>query len=175
MTLPAERLPSPNEVARGMPHRRLVAGDNAHDERAETPFGAMYVVGAIDRRHYVAGIRYRRLVNAYRAAIASPRAAESIAGVHQVKRRYRDSAFCTELCEACLREGTACEIFEKIKLGYFAADQSLRDEAGHKAASVTRRVIIEEDGIPPGGYRPLLEGLKALAGHFRSLTSRPSG
>lgn len=147
-----ETIPTPNQVARRMPHRRLVDATHAHDERAETPLGVMYVVGAIPRRLYVAGIRFARAYRSYCAAISAPRIAESIAGVGQPGRSRGDEI--------------TREQFERAQAEYFGAEDALK-EAGRNTAAVTRHVIVDDAGIPPGGYRALLEGLGALAAHFK--------
>lgn len=150
-----ERQLSPNDAARRMPHRRLVAADHAHDDRMESPLGAQYVIGAISRELYVAGLQYGMVARRYLAAITAPRQAESIAGVNEPKHRSGGT--------------DTYEGFVQARNDYLAADDALVDGAGKRTAALTRRVIVEEAGIPPGGFRALCDGLRALAGHFENM------
>lgn len=157
MSTTAETVPTPNQVARRMPHRRLAAADFAHDERFETPLGTLWVLGAIPRHLYVAGIRYGRAVRAYRGDIGAPRPAESIAGIGQPGRSRHD------------RESKG---ITEVNAAIAPMMKALRT-AGKRSHDITHRVIVEEAGIPPGGFRALLEGLGALAEHFKQQQSAP--
>lgn len=153
----AETVPTPNQVARRMPHRRLAAADFADHEGFETPLGTLWVLGAIPPHLYAAGIRYGRAIREYRGAIEAPRAAGSIAGVGQPSRARSDR-------DPKLLKEAEMEIWPIV--------MALRS-AGKRAEGVTQSVIVEEAGIPPGGFRALLEGLGALAEHFKQQQRAP--
>lgn len=145
-----ETIPTPNQVARRMPHRRLAAAEHAHDEKFETPLGTLYVLGCISRGLYVAGLQYARAVRIYRANVSAPRGVD--------------------------KPGRGKGEFEPASISAAVADinpivKALKS-AGKRAADVTHRVIVEEAGIPPGGFCALLEGLGALAAHFKQRHDR---
>lgn len=165
----AETVPTPNQVARRMPHRRLVTADHAHDERMETPLGAQYVVGAIPRHLYVAGLRFRAIVGRYRAVTEAPRLAPSLAG-RGVKSDGHDEAPPTDRLADEPKDPK--QEYDDRMADYVGAMKALRTLKG-AAANITHRVIVEEAGIPPGGFRALLEGLGALAEHFKQQQRAP--
>src|SRR5690242_810276 len=63
---------TPAQVAATMPHRAGLPADRRHDQKAESPLGALNLIGALSVVQYDAGLKYRDIVRRYRAVIDSP-------------------------------------------------------------------------------------------------------
>jgi hypothetical protein len=60
-------------IAASMPHRRPLPADRRHLDLAESPFGALALMGIITKDQFDAGFEYRKIVARYRAVISAPR------------------------------------------------------------------------------------------------------
>ncbi len=141
----AERSRTPNEVARSQPHRMRLYEDICHDSRAATSFGQLQLIGAIDDASYSAGIRFAGIVRRWREVMDCPRPAPSIAGIGLPGHR------------------TAAEIEDATqrKADYEKAMGDLA-KVSKSAKACTLWVVVEGGRVPAGGFKGLMEGLRAL-------------
>ena len=131
-----------------MPHRQLAPLDARHDQRAETPFGILHMIGAIPPRLYHAGKWYAGVVSRYHAVIDAPKASpKSIAGIFEPKSR-----------------GYKIEDAAERKTDYDAAHDALA-YAGRLSQYVISRVVIHGDPCPSNSFPALMRGLERLASH----------
>jgi hypothetical protein len=145
VTAQVERSRTPNEVARSQPHRMRMWEDICHDSRAATSFGQLQLIGAIDDASYSAGIRFAGIVRRWREVMDCPRPAPSIAGIGLPG--HRTSA---EIEDATQRKAD----YEKAMGDLATVSKSAR--------ACTMWVVVEGGRVPAGGFRGLMEGLRAL-------------
>lgn len=60
------------DVAATMPHRVGLPAHRRHEQMAESPLGALAIIGAITQQQFDAGHEYRKIVQRYRAVISAP-------------------------------------------------------------------------------------------------------
>lgn len=136
---------SPNEVARSQPHRMRLFEDLAHDPRCETSLGQLNLIGAIPNDLYAAGQRLARVVRRWREVVDAPRPAPSIAGVGQP----------TGVA------GSDIEDAKERQAAYNDAIDSLA-ASSKTARAITLWVVVDGGRVPANGFRPLMDGLRAL-------------
>lgn len=145
VTEPTERNRSPNEVARSQPHRMRLYEDVCHDARAATSFGQLNIIGAIPGDLYAAGTRLAGIVRRWREVIDAPRMAGSIAGIGLPGARTP-----AEIEDAAQRK-----VDHEKAMGVLAM-------VSRSAKATTLWVVVEGGRVPAGGFRGLMDGLRAL-------------
>lgn len=155
-TTTAERVPTPNQVARTQPHRMRLYEDVAHDARAMTSLGQLNLIGAIPNDLYAAGQRLARVVRHWREVVDAPRMPPSIAGVGQ-------PAGVT---------GSDIEDAKERRDAYNDAMGGLAT-ASKAAKAITLWVVVEGGRVPANGFRPLMDGLRALKQSMESRKCQP--
>lgn len=145
-TVSAERVPTPNQVARTQPHRMRLYEDVAHDARAMTSFGQLNLIGAVPDDLYAAGQRLAAIVRRWREVVDAPRPPSSIAGIGLPGGRTA-----AEIADAARRKAE----YEKL-MGDLAT-------ASKAAKAITMWVVVEGGRVPAKGFRPLMDGLRALS------------
>jgi hypothetical protein len=138
------------------PHRRWLPPDLRLSEKAETPLGALNLLGVLSDAQHEAGLRYAAIVGQYRAVIRPPRALTAGGKGFDCLGDCRLRRQCGERVEC------ACEI---RKARYDAAFAAVF-EAGQRAARAVARVAVHNEGCPTGCLGDLRRGLEALARHF---------
>jgi hypothetical protein len=140
---------SPQDVARLQPHRRDAPLDMKDSALAETPFGTLYLIGALSGEEYYSGVRFARIVRRYWAVICAPKPdANSIAGAMEPKRG-----------------GAEIEDAAERKADYDAAFEAL-GQAGHTSKLTVSRVAVHGEPIPHKGFGALVRGLRTLREFF---------
>jgi len=144
-----ERVESPHAIALRQPHRRDAPLEAKHDQRAETPFGTLNLIGAISGAEYRAGLDFARIVRRWRAVVCAPKPhVDSLAGVLEPRP-----------------SPLAIDDPAERKHDYDAAFEALA-RAGQTAAVIVARVVVHEEPVPPGGFDALVRGLRMLRDHF---------
>lgn len=144
--------PSAKEVAASQPHRRIVHMDSAHDPICETPFGCLRLVGAIPPREYSAGVRLGYIVRGYRASIAAPRPAESIAGVGQPGHETGPP----------ISPAAAAD----RKQTYLDCRLSVEHPFGRECWNRVIDVVADGGAFREGSFKGIMDGLRAIATLF---------
>jgi len=141
---------SPKVIAMHQPHRQAVPEASRHDQRAESPFGALILNHVITSAQYRAGCRYARIFRRYLAAISAPSPTPpSIAGIMEPK-------YSGHLPDAIARER---------KMEYNAAFEYL-GTAGQRPQRAVARVAVNEQPCPEEEIENLRTGLSTLDRHF---------
>lgn len=149
-----EQQESAHDIAMRQPHRMDAPLSSKLDQRAETPFGRLNLIGAISGEEYRAGNRFARLSARYRAVIDAPSTStKSNAGALEPK-------------------GAApiIEDAKERKEQYLAALEAL-EGAGRTSAGAVALMTVHGEACPYGGFGPLVRGLRYLREHFE-LTDR---
>lgn len=142
---------SPKVIAMHQPHRQAVPEKHRHDQRAESPFGALVLNHVITGAQYRAGCRYARIFRRYVAAINAPSPnPPSIAGVMEPK-------YTSHLPDSIARDR---------KLEYDAAFEYL-GRAGQRAQRAVARYAVNDQFCPDAEeIENLRTGLSTLDEHF---------
>lgn len=144
---------SPLSIALGQPHRSDAPLEMKDHALAETPFGTLFLIGALSPEEYKSGVRFAKIVRRYHAVISAPKPdATSIAGAFEPKRG-----------------GSEIEDATERKADYDAAHEALRGGAGHTSNNNVNRVVVYGEPVPYRGFGSLVRGLRVLREFFEQL------
>ena len=145
------------KLAALQPHRRWLPAHMRLDQRAETPFGCLNLIGVIDNEYFLAGEKYAIIVASYRSTIEGPNPnPKSISGLREIGRTLN---VVTDEAMAA-RKKRYDDAFEAIL------------SAGHDAARIVSRVVIHRETCSAEEIPRLRAGLHELAVHFEFVRSK---
>lgn len=145
-----EKGESAQVIALRQPHRRDAPPEMSDDQRAETPLGRLYLIGAVSSGQYAAARRYARIAALYHRDILAPRhSPPSIAGAFEPR------------WGRVLDEDDA----HTRKADYDSALEAL-EQAGRAAAYAVNRMSVYGEPCTHRGFAGLIRGLNALERHF---------
>jgi hypothetical protein len=147
-------------MAAGQPHRSWLPVDKQLDQKADSPLGALNLIGVLTDDQYLAGQRFSVIVGEYRAQLGGPTA---VAG----SGRGYD---CNPL--GCADEGGMCECLRR-KNRYEGCYEILH-EAGRKVLMVVNRVVLHGQRCMSGELESLRCGLNVLGRHLGLTGTRKS-
>lgn len=152
---------NPRTLAAEQPHRRWLPKDMRLDQRADSPLGALALIGAITDDQCLAGEEYAKAVGRYRSVLAPP------AGLRCGGRAYDCnpglcSAYPDETCECKSRTARYEDLFEALA------------RCGRKELVAVNCVAIHGLRVQRGELRTLRAGLDALVKHLGLTSGRKS-
>lgn len=156
---------NPQAIAASMPHRRHLPVNKQLSQKAESPFGALNLIGAISDMQFDAGEKFQRVVARYRAVIESPRPSPGVLASQYVAPPNEDNPPIPFRFRKPLDDTEALN----RKLEY---DQSFEAIKGYRQRVVIKSVVVQEEQLSSGDLAYLRAGLDNLVDHY-GLTSRP--
>jgi hypothetical protein len=136
-------------VAATMPHRRGLPAEVRHREMAESPLGALQLIGAITQQQFDALHEYRKIVARYRAVISAPNPNPQAPQLGHV-RGVASLVLSDE--QAIARRERYLRAFEAI--------------TGHHARTVVNSVVIHDRPLQAGDLPYLTGAADSLIKHF---------
>lgn len=137
------------EVASTMPHRMALPRHRRHDQMAESPFGALCIIGAITQIQFDAGHEYRKIVQRYRAVISAPNPNPQAPKLGHIKSSI---AVLLDDEQAIARREKYMRAFEAITTRW--------------GRTVINSVVIHDRQLQQGDLPWLTRSLDELARHF---------
>jgi hypothetical protein len=139
-----------------MPHRRPVPESERLDPLAGSNLGILVLIKTITREQYDAGVSYERIVARYRISICAPNPLRGARDMLSVTGKQSNVDAGDE---------------DKRRTEYNETVHTLTQHAGRRGLVAVNQLVIHNEMPHLSGLKDLINGLSALAAHFR-LTSR---
>lgn len=172
ITAEPDRARSPNEVARSQPHRHGFTEYESicHDARAASSFGQLNLIGAIPDDLYQAGQRFAGIVRRWREAVDAPNLPPSSIGRWVASEKDWDAE---PLRRPTDDEPKTPEQESADRRAAYDNAMGRLATASKQARATTLWVVVEGGRVPGKGFRPLMEGLRALQHQPAQSVGRP--